>query len=654
MAVEFGRNYVLEEFRLEPEKRVLSRDGVQVRLANRPFQVLVYLIENYDRLVRRDELLERFWDGRDVYDEALTKCVGAIRKALKEPHENPRFIETRWAEGYRFIGNFEEQSAPSFVEIERTREIKFVLEESNGNGRKPAAIAGELTGNDRPFRSGIRVIMPATVTFVLVLAAGAVFLAYQFTGPTTQTVLTNPAPINSIAVLPFKNLTNKPEREIFTDGMTESLIGSLSKIEDLKVISRNSVFAFKGKDADPREVGRQLNVAAILEGSVREDGERIRVEARLVNAETREIIWSSDSYDRSRGDLFEIQDDIARSVAARLRIQLTSDAEQRMTTRHTNNLEAYQAYVKGRHFWKQKTPEGLEKSRQFFDEAIRLDPNYALAYAGLVDYHVSGIWYANFPPQTAHENAKLAAARIFEINDSLPESHSARARLAGAEWDWETHRKEIERTLELNPNDAHYWQGYAFYLNNNAGRADEAVTAMKRAVELDPLSPNINTDVGVMLNHAGRYDEAIEVFRKTLEIDSRFNDAYYNLGIAYERKKLMREAVDAYITSWRLKGEREDRLAALQTAFEQSGVAGFWRKRLELLERDAQNKAISPFFLAQYQARLGEKDAAFQNLEKSYAAREPYLIALKSSFSFESLRDDPRFFDLARRVGLAK
>lgn len=473
-----------------------------------------------------------------------------------------------------------------------------------------------------------------------------------------QTSANQIAPLNSIAVLPLKNLTNNADNEAFCDGMTESLISALSKIGGLKVISRGSIFAFKNKDTDPREIARKLGVAAILEGSVRESGEKVRVDVRLVNAADGRILWSGDSYDGARGDVFEIQDDISRRVTTQLRLKLNANDEKRLTKRQTNNIEAYQAYLKGRYFWNKKDKENLPKALEFFQEAIRLDPNYALAHAGLSDYYRAGIWYVPLPPKEATEKAKAAAARALELDSQLSDAHLVRSSAACLEWDWETCRKDLERAVELDPNNAQAFHSYAFYLNNVAGRTDDAVAAIKKAQELDPLSVSINTDVGVMLNHAGRYDEAIEAFRKTLEIDSRFNDAYYNLGIAYERKRMMREAADAYLTSWRLKGEREDRLAALQTAFEQSGLEGLRRKNLEFLEWDAQANNAPPFVLwfvlAEYQAHLGERDAAFENLEKSFAAREPYLIDLKSDFAFKSLRSEPQFADLIRRIGLDK
>lgn len=647
------KHYVFDEFLLEPEKRTLVRlgDCSQVRLARRPFQVLLYLIENRERFVMRDELLDKLWDGRDVYDTALTKAVGAVRKALDEHPENPRYIETRWAEGYRFIGNLEERL--TYLEIERTREVKIVIEEQS----EPAAGAGDATnGFVRPaivptnhrqlFAMGFALRFAAIGCVAVLLALGA-FSLFQ-----NRSLQSNDEPIGSIAVLPLKNLSQNANSEIFSDGMTESLIASLSKIDGVKVISHNSVLAFKNRLANPSEIAERLGVETYLEGSVRENGERIRVDVRLVNAKSGEILWSGDGYDRTVGDILEIQDDIARSVATRLRLKLTQTEEQRLTRRQTSSVDAYQAYVKGRHFWKKKDRENLERAREFFEEAVRLDPNYALPYAGLADYYLTGIWYADFVSDAATQNAKAAAAKVMEIDGELPEAHHARARVAEAEWDWETHRKEIEKALELNPNEANYWQSYAFILRNRSGQFDEALTAIKRAQELDPLSVSINTDVGVMLTHAGRLDEAIEILNKTLKTDPQFFDAYWNLGLTFERKGETDRAAAAFIESERLKGESTDRLSAYRAAYEQGGMQGFWQKWLEFLLADSSERNVPLYVIAAWQARAGQNGAALEWLERSYVAREPHLVNLKSEYAFEPLRSDRRFGHLVRRVGL--
>lgn len=456
------------------------------------------------------------------------------------------------------------------------------------------------------------------------------------------------APISSVAVLPFENLTNKPERESFTDGLTESLIGSLSKIENLKVISRNSAFTFKGRDVDPREVGHKLNVATVLEGSVREAGDKIRVEVHLVNVADGAIIWSGDNYERSLGDVFEIQDDIARSVVTRLRLNLTAAGEERLVKRDTNNVEAYQAYAKGRYFWGKRDRENLEKSKKFFEEAIRLDPNYALAYDGLVDYHFNTIWYAGASQSEAVAKAKVAVQKIVELAPDSPEAHDGLARIANIEGQKETYRREQEKAVELAPNNASIWQNYAFSL---AHRTPDALAAIRRAQELDPLSPSISTDVGVILTWNKRYDEAIDAYQKTIEAYPDFRSAYENLSAAYEAKGMYPEAVAAYLESLRLEGAGAKKLAAYRTAFERGGYKGFRRKHLEFLLADPDQEKNTYWIAVEY-AFQGEKEPTLEWLDKAVAARHFMVGDMISDRRYAFLHDDPRFQNLRRRVGL--
>ena len=453
----------------------------------------------------------------------------------------------------------------------------------------------------------------------------------------------------SIAVVPFKNLSGNAEREIFADGLTESLIASLSRVEDLKVISRNSVFAFKGRDVDPRDVGRQLNVATVVEGSVRESSDKLRVEVRLVNAATGEIIWSG-NHERSATGVFEIEDDIARSTAAQLRLKLRAGGEQYLTARHTNNIEAYQAYTKGRYFWKKKDPENLEKARRFFEEAIRLDPNYALAYNGLANYYASSIWYGDISVLEAVEKTKAAVRKLVEIAPDSAEAHDGLARVAWFDWDWETYRREAEKAVELAPNDAGIWQNYCFMLLGVTGRVEDAIAALRHAYELDPLSPSIGADLGMLLSGSGRFEEAFTVFEKTIETDPNFPGVYANLRHAYEAKGMHVEALDALLKLHQVGGASAARLDEFRQAFAAGGANGLRRKELELMLAEPEI-GMNAFSIAIAYVDLGEKERALEWLEKAYAMRHPTLVSLKSA-ALDALRDDPRFQDLARRVGL--
>ena len=490
----------------------------------------------------------------------------------------------------------------------------------------------------------------AAVVGVLLTAIAAIGSAYLARRSPDLRGASLPQPATrSIAVVPFKNLSGNAEREVFADGLTESLIASLSKVEDLKVISRNSVFAFKGRDVDPREIGRQLNVATVVEGSVRESSDKLRVEVRLVNAGTGEIIWSG-NHESAVAGVFEIQDDIARSTAAQLRLKLSGGGDGRLTTRQTNNIEAYQAYTKGRHFWKKKDPESLEKARRFFEEAIRLDPNYALAYNGLANYYASSIWYGDMPVAESVQKTKEAVRKLVEIAPDSAEAHDGLARVASFDWDWQTYREEAEKAVELAPNDAAIWQNYCFMLLSVTGRTEDAIAALRHAWELDPLSPSIGADLGMLLTGSGRTDEAFAVFEKTIETDPNFPGVYANLRHAYEAKGKYAEALDALLKLHRVGGASAGRLDAFREAFEKGGAKGVRRMELEQM-LEAPEKGMNAFSIAIAYLDLGEKEPALEWLEKAYAMRHPTLVSLNSP-ALQALHDDPRFQDLARRVGL--
>lgn len=656
MAAQTEKRYVLGDYRLEAERRLLlRRDGQPVHLTNKPFQVLLYLIEHRDRVVSRNELLDHFWDGHDVYDVTLTKCVSTVRKALDDHLEQPRYIATHWAGGYRYIGPLEEQSLeplPPAVEIERTRGVRVVVEEEDAQGTFPVdetvtpvlspAGPGLLAG---PARPSWRVPLVLAAVIIALIASALILYRHRAAEST-------PAPMRSIAVLPLKNLSEDPGNEYFSDGLTESLISALSRIEGLKVISRGSVYRYKGRDVDPREAGKQLGVAAILEGNLRQGGDTIRVAVRLVSAEDGRVLWANDTQDRALGDIFALQDEIARSVAAGLKIKLSGEGERRLAGRYTENLEAYQLYLKGRFFWNKRTIEGLRKSIEYYEHALEKDPGYALAYAGLADsYIVLGI-YDEVPLKESHPKARAAAMKALEIDDTLAEAHTALAAvIADYYWDWSEAEREYRRAIELNPNYAtgHQWFGeYAACM----GRFDEALAEMRRAQEIDPLSLIINADLGMIFYWAHQPDQAIEQLQKTLEMDLNFGYAHSYLAHAYVQKGMYDEAVAEYLRAAADNGEGQNRVTALSEAYRVSGWRGFLQKQLDMMKEDAGKRYVTSFNMATVYARLDEKDQAFRWLQKAIEEHSSPALYLRADPRLDSLRSDPRFGDLLRRAGL--
>jgi TolB-like protein/DNA-binding winged helix-turn-helix (wHTH) protein/Tfp pilus assembly protein PilF len=654
MAVEVSRNYILGEFCLAPAKRSISRAGVPIPLANRPFRALLYLVENRDRVVTRAELIDQFWEGKDVYDVTLTQCVAAIRRALDDRSESPQFIQTRWTEGYRYIGPFDEQlsyaepalSEPALSEIERIRGIRVIVEEE---------IHEPASDRDLVDRSSIR-RLPLTrskiLTRTVAVAAAGVLAAVTLAFVITHRGRTGVVPVSairSVAILPLRDLTGDTAQEYFSDGLTESLISELSKIDGLRVIPRSSVFAFKDMEINSQEISKRLKVTAVLEGSVRKSGDRVRVDVRLVSADDAHIIWASDTYDRSLGDIFAIQDEIGCGVAANLK---TVFCEGRVSpTHYTKNTEAYQLYLKGLYFWNKRTGEGIKKSIECYDHAVAVDPNYALAYAGMAESYIQGIWHVPFEPKTAILKAREAAKKAIELDESLAEAHVALANVYALEWNRADQNREIERAIDLRPDYARARHTHAFCLSV-VGSHDRAIEEIKRAEELDPLNLAIGADVGQILYFARRYDECIEQCRKTLEMDPNYEMAHRHLGLAYLEKGMHEEAVREFEKLELLTGPVPATTAWLITAYTAAGKRPEARKLFEEMKAASSKGYVSPTDLAVAYMALGDNDRSMAMLEKAYQEHSPGLVDINAPWN-DSLRSDPRFADLIKRLGLS-
>jgi TolB-like protein/DNA-binding winged helix-turn-helix (wHTH) protein/Flp pilus assembly protein TadD len=669
MAVELHKKYLLGDLVLEPKTRRLSKAGVPVHLTRKPFQVLLYLVEHHDRLVTRRELLEQFWEGHDVYDETLTKCVGAIRKALDDQTERPRFIETHWSEGYRFICQVEEQLVPpETTVIAETQDVKIVDEEESNHKALPAdredlplpslaqaappLSAGSTSEQSRlsPGQKRFSRRVPfAMICLFVALIAGAFYLYRHRAG---SSVNSSP-PIRSIAVLPLKNLSDDPANEYFSDGLTESLITALSRINGLSVISRSSVFRFKGQEVDPREVGKQLSVAAVLEGSVRKDGESVRVAVRLVSADDGRVLWTGDTRDRALGDLFALQDEIARSLVTGMRVQLSSEGERALAHHYTDDVEAYQLYLKGRFFWNKRTEEGLRKSIELFEQARARDSGYALAYAGLADAYALLNLYSAEQQRDAFPRAKEAAERALKIDDTLAEPHTTLGYVKEQyDWDWVGAEIEYKRSIELNPNYATAHQYYSEYLAL-LGRTEESVAQIERAHQLDPFSLIINTELSYPYICARNWDEALKYLGKAIEMDPSFHLAVYYSGRCRLQKGEFDEAISEGRRAVALSGGSSVTLGALGYAYAVAGRKAQAREVLQGLTKKSERSYVSPYLIATIHAGLGEKGPALAWLEKAYNERDYLLVMLRIDPRLDNLRAEPAFASLLRRVGLS-
>jgi eukaryotic-like serine/threonine-protein kinase len=461
--------------------------------------------------------------------------------------------------------------------------------------------------------------------------------------------------IVSLAVLPFVNVGADPDAEYLSDGVTESLINSLSQLSNLKVMSRNSVFRYKEREQqaaspDAQAVGRELGVRGVLTGRIVQRGDMLSISVELVDVKDNTHIWG-EQYDRKLNDLLAVQREVAKEITQKLRVKLTGEDQKRLTKDYTENTEAYQLYLKGRYYWNKRTEEGIKKSIVYFEEAIRKDPRYALAYAGLSDSYYTLPGIGLYRPKEAMPKAKAAVTKALEIDDTLAEAHASLGPIKlYYDWDWPGAESEFKRAIELNPSYATAHQWYAEYLIT-LGRVDEAVREIRRAQELDPFSLTINTQVGWIFYYARQYDQAIEAYRKALELDPNFAYAHGRFTRAYIAKGMYEEAVNEYSKSAFITRLRPGAEAILREAYGKSGWKGFLKKQIELEKEAAKQVYISPYRIANHYALLGENDQAFDWLDKACEERAISLVQLKVDPQMDGLRRDPRYEELLRRIG---
>jgi TolB-like protein/Tfp pilus assembly protein PilF len=455
-----------------------------------------------------------------------------------------------------------------------------------------------------------------------------------------------------LAVLPFVNGSADPNAEYLSDGITESLINSLSLLPDLKVMSRDSAFRYKGKDAGAETVGRELGVRAVLKGRVTQRGDNLAISAELIDAIDSSHIWGQ-QYSRKAADIFALQQKIAKEITKALRLRLTGQGEQRLAKIYTANPEAYQDYLKGCYWWNKRTKDGFDKAIGYFQQAIARDPAYALAYCGLADCYSLRANYGFCSPTEGYSRANEAALKAMAIDQALSEAHVSLAFVkADYTWEWSGAEKGFQHAIALNPNhaNAHQWYGYALW---RTGKFEESIAEHKRALELDPLSLAVNRNLGLAFLIARHYDLAIGQLRKTLEMDPGFVLTRDYLGVAYAKKGMCKEAVTECERAAAILSAAPYALSALGYVYAVSGKKTEAQNVLDQLKGLSQQKYISARFAASVCAGLGEKDKAFELLRAAYEDRSLQIgPGIKADPTLDSLRSDPRFLDLLRRIGL--
>jgi eukaryotic-like serine/threonine-protein kinase len=466
-----------------------------------------------------------------------------------------------------------------------------------------------------------------------------------------KTALTTLEPANtmSFAVLPFANMSADKENEYFGDGLAEEIINALTRLPGLRVIARTSSFSFRGKEVDIREIGAELNVKHILEGSVRKAGNRIRITTQLVNTADGYHLWS-ERYDREITDVFAIQDEICQAIVDKLRLELTADRSH--LKHHTENLEAYNLYLKGRYHLNKWTGDGLAKSKEYYEQAIALDPAYALAWNGLALYHFVIGFLGYVQPSAAYAHCRKATLKALELDETLAEGHSMMGVLRASEYDWKDAEREFRRALDLDPNSEQVWTNYIGYYLVPMGRLDEAIAAWKRAVELDPLSPDKHFRLGYCYRLMRQLDRAVEHFRNALELDPNYHLARLGLAISYQQTGRIEESIRAYETFDQVTSHSPYAIATLGSAYAQVVRIGEARKLLAELYELALKAYVSPTFFFAIHFSLGEIDTAFDWLEKAVNERDSVMANMHVDPLFEPLRSHPRFQALMRNMNL--
>lgn len=510
----------------------------------------------------------------------------------------------------------------------------------------PTGSAQMAKARGRISRGKLAAIIVAITAGVVVVGIASIsgYLAYRHSR-------NSEAAIDSIAVLPFANQNDDQAVEWVSDGLTESIINSLTQLPNLKVIARSSVFRYKGRQIDPIQAGKELGVRAVLTGRLLQRGDDVIVSTELIDLRDNKQLWG-EHYQRKMADLLTVQREIAREITNNLRPKLTGEEQTRATKNYTQNSEAYQLYLKGRFYWNKRTPADFHKAIAFFEQAIAKDPNYALAYSGLADSYALLPGYGEGRPREWMPKAKEAAQKALALDDNLSEAHASLGQIIGGyDYDFAGAERQLQRAIVLNPNyaSAHQWRAENL---STLERFDEALVESRRALELDPLSLIINRIYADVLMDARRYDEALEQYRKTLELDPNFVTTHFFLGRAYEAKGQYDQAVAEYNKAFELSNVPAARLQELKETYAKGGWKAYWQDVLKGTLERAKTNYQSPFVIALFYARLGQKDEAFAYLEKGYTERDFRVTLIKVSFEFDSLRSDPRFADLVKRIGL--
>jgi DNA-binding winged helix-turn-helix (wHTH) protein/TolB-like protein/Flp pilus assembly protein TadD len=638
--------YEFGPFQLNPPERLLLCDGQPIPMTPKAFDLLVVLVERSGHLVEKDELLKAVWRGSIVEEGNLSVTVSFLRKALNDDRDLHRYIETVSGKGYRFVAD--------------VRDIDIDELESMIVRPRPAISQGTAEENTSPQQLAVVLPKPVTIgpnkavrwsVLVAALCLGALLILVRVIprrGSTTNQSQETVA-IRSLAVLPFRTLGAKNGDEYLGLGMADALITRLGNTGKIIVRPTSTIQKYASEELSPQAAGQEQGVDAVLDGRIQREAGRVRLTVQLIRVRDGVQIWG-ETFDKEFTNIFGLEDALSERVAQSIRLKLTGEETRRFTKRSTERPDAYEAYVKGRYFWNKRTNKGMEKGLEYFRQAISLDPTFADAYVGVADSYGTLGLYAVLPPREAFPAAKEAAQRALEMDDGLAEAHATLG-FINFYYDWNASDavNEFRRALADNPN---YAMAHSWYSESLAamGRYPEAVAETQRALEDDPLSLIIGSNAGWTLSLAGKGDQAIEILKKAIEIDPSFPRTHYRLGRAYAQKKSYELAISELEQAVSLSGGDACYKGSLGHVYAVSGKTDQARQVLQDLEGLSGQKYVPSYAIALIYAGLGDHDHAISWLQKAYEDRSTSMVFLRSDPELSSLRSDPRFEQLSRRI----